>query len=96
MDKIKTLNYKSVTTFIAELQRRREEVSGDSLTLKKNNHLGILFAHNCNFKHGCSLSEFHNGQVKGMYRLLPKICNWAKYQNRHSSKSISVTKLSFF
>ena len=28
-------------------------------------------------------------------RLLPKICDWAKYQNRHSSKSISVTKLSF-
>ena len=28
-------------------------------------------------------------------RLLPKICDWAKYQNRHGSKSIRVTKLSF-
>ena len=30
-----------------------------------------------------------------MYRLLPKICDWAKYQNSHSSKSIRVTKLFF-
>ena len=27
--------------------------------------------------------------------LLPKICDWAKYHNRHSSKSIRVTMLSF-
>ena len=26
---------------------------------------------------------------------VPKICDWAKYQNRHSSKSIWVIKLSF-
>ena len=32
---------------------------------------------------------------KSNYRLLPKICDWAKYQNRHNSKSIRVTKLSF-
>ena len=25
---------------------------------------------------------------------MPKICHWAKYQNRHSSKSIGVIKLS--
>jgi hypothetical protein len=25
-----------------------------------------------------------------------QICDWAKYQNRHSSKSIQVTKLSFW
>ena len=29
------------------------------------------------------------------YSLIPKICEWAKYQNSHSSKSIWVTKLSF-
>ena len=28
------------------------------------------------------------------YRLLPKICDLAKYQSRHSSKNIRVTKLS--
>merc|ERR1712051_1076692 len=28
-------------------------------------------------------------------RLLLKICDWAEYQNRHSSKSIRVTQLSF-
>ena len=27
-------------------------------------------------------------QVCYKYRLLPKICDWAKYQSRHSSKSI--------
>ena len=32
---------------------------------------------------------------KSNYRLLPKICDWAKYQNRHNSKTIRVTKLSF-
>ena len=30
-----------------------------------------------------------------VYRLLPKIWDWPKYQNRHNSKSIRVTKLSF-
>ena len=30
-----------------------------------------------------------------MYRLLPKICDWVKYQNRQSSKSIRVIKMSF-
>ena len=29
------------------------------------------------------------------YRLIPKIWEWAKYQNRHSSKSIWVMKLFF-
>ena len=29
------------------------------------------------------------------YRLIPKICEWAKYQNRHSSKSIWVMNLFF-
>ena len=29
------------------------------------------------------------------YRLIPKICEWAKYQNRYSSKSIWVMKLFF-
>ena len=28
-------------------------------------------------------------------RVMPKICSWAEYQNRHSSKSIRVIKLSF-
>ena len=27
--------------------------------------------------------------------MMPKICNWAKYHNRHSSKSIWVIKLYF-
>ena len=35
------------------------------------------------------------GSCEQDYRLLPKICDWAKYQNRHSSKSIRVTKLTF-
>ena len=29
------------------------------------------------------------------YRPMPKICDWTKYQNSHSSKSIRVTKLFF-
>ena len=29
-------------------------------------------------------------------RVVHQICNWAKYQNKHSSKSIKVIKLSFY
>ena len=28
--------------------------------------------------------------------MVHQICNWAKYQNKHSSKSIKVIKLSFY
>ena len=42
-----------------------------------------------------SKTDMPNSNEFDEYRLLPKICDWAKYQNRHSSKSIRVTKLSF-
>ena len=33
--------------------------------------------------------------LSGAQRVVHQICDWAKYQNRHSSKSIQVIKLSF-
>ena len=35
------------------------------------------------------------GKLIVYYRLIPKICEWAKYQNRHSSKNIWVMNLFF-
>ena len=38
---------------------------------------------------------FKQTLAKVNQRVIPKICPWARYQNRHSSKSIEVIKLSF-